>query len=140
MKSGVSPGDIPQPRVDLIAIAKAKQASSTVRESDDDSKTVSSWDFSSSDDLLYWVDSRRNYDLETADLIAIHESTFLSKAFSQSMHPTRIIPYYYKGLAPVDEEDLTITTLVTSNRYKVLKQLVDRYQGTHFLSTSRHAS
>ncbi|KAI0342318.1 hypothetical protein BDW22DRAFT_1440154 [Trametopsis cervina] len=61
--------------------------------------------------------------------LPIREATFLSKAFAQSMHPTKIIPFYYKARAPVDAEDVTITTLVTSNRYKVLKQLVERYQG-----------
>lgn len=63
------------------------------------------------------------------DDVSLLEETLLSKAFSQSLHPTRIIPFFYKATTIVEQEDVTITTLVTSNRFKVLKQLVERYQG-----------
>ncbi|TBU34839.1 glycosyl-transferase for dystroglycan-domain-containing protein [Dichomitus squalens] len=59
----------------------------------------------------------------------IHEETLLSKAFSEAMHPTRIIPFYFKSSNDVHSDDVTITTLVTSNRFKVLQQLVERYRG-----------
>lgn len=59
----------------------------------------------------------------------INAETLLSKAFSESMHPTRIIPFYFKATHPVDPDDVTITTLVTSNRFRVFKQLVERYRG-----------
>lgn len=59
----------------------------------------------------------------------IREETVLSKAFSDAIHPTRIIPFYFKGSKFVDSDDVTITTLVTSNRFRVLKQLVERYRG-----------
>lgn len=45
------------------------------------------------------------------------------------MHPTRIIPFYFKANKPVDLDGVTITTLVTSNRFRVFKQLVERYRG-----------
>ncbi|KAI0666270.1 glycosyl-transferase for dystroglycan-domain-containing protein [Trametes maxima] len=60
---------------------------------------------------------------------AVREETLLSKAFAEAMHPTRIIPFYFKATGPVDSEDVTITTLVTSNRFRVFKQLVERYRG-----------
>ncbi|OBZ69784.1 Glycosyltransferase-like protein gnt15 [Grifola frondosa] len=60
---------------------------------------------------------------------SILEETLLSKAFSQAMHPTRIIPFYYRATGDIREDDVSITTLVTSNRFKVFKQLVERYQG-----------
>ncbi|TCD68553.1 hypothetical protein EIP91_010478 [Steccherinum ochraceum] len=59
----------------------------------------------------------------------VSQETLLSKAFSHSLHPTRVIPYFYKASGTFDEDDVTITTLVTSNRFKILKQLVDRYRG-----------
>ena len=59
----------------------------------------------------------------------IREETLLSKAFSEAMHPTRIIPFYFKSSNGVDLNDVTIATLVTNNRFKVFKQLVERYRG-----------
>jgi hypothetical protein len=62
----------------------------------------------------------------------IAENTFLSRAFPRLMQPMKIIPFYYKSTGDLDREDITITTLVTSNRFPVLKQLVERYQGAFF--------
>ncbi|KAI0719146.1 glycosyl-transferase for dystroglycan-domain-containing protein [Cerioporus squamosus] len=59
----------------------------------------------------------------------VNGETLMSKAFSEAMHPTRIIPFYFKASHPVDPDDVTITTLVTSNRFRVFKQLVERYRG-----------
>ncbi|KAI0757386.1 glycosyl-transferase for dystroglycan-domain-containing protein [Daedaleopsis nitida] len=59
----------------------------------------------------------------------IREETLLSKAFSEAIHPTRIIPFYFKASGTVDPDDVTITTLVTTNRFRVFKQLVERYRG-----------
>ncbi|KAI8983386.1 glycosyl-transferase for dystroglycan-domain-containing protein [Trametes punicea] len=65
----------------------------------------------------------------TALGIAIREETLLSKAFSEAIHPTRIIPFYFKAIGSVASDDVTITTLVTNNRFRVFKQLVERYRG-----------
>ncbi|KIY50287.1 glycosyltransferase family 49 protein, partial [Fistulina hepatica ATCC 64428] len=54
---------------------------------------------------------------------------FLSKAFSTSMRPSKIHPYYYRATDLVDKEDITITTLITSNRFPAFSRLVARYQG-----------
>ncbi|OSX61822.1 glycosyltransferase family 49 protein [Postia placenta MAD-698-R-SB12] len=59
----------------------------------------------------------------------INEATFLAKAFASALHPTRIIPFYYRSTGLVEDDDVTITTLVTANRFKVFKELVERYQG-----------
>lgn len=64
-----------------------------------------------------------------ANSTPISQETFLSKAFAHALHPTKIIPYYYRAKGVIDEDDVTITTLVTSNRFKVFKQLVERYKG-----------
>ncbi|KIK42132.1 glycosyltransferase family 49 protein [Suillus luteus UH-Slu-Lm8-n1] len=57
------------------------------------------------------------------------EDLFLSKAFSQSMHPLKVVPYYYRASSTFEQNDITITTLVTSNRFKVFSELVTHYQG-----------
>ena len=61
----------------------------------------------------------------------ISESTFISKAFSNSRNPNQIMPYYYRADGEHNKDDITITTLVTSNRFAVFRRLVERYQGSH---------
>ena len=65
----------------------------------------------------------------TSSAYTVSQQTLLSKAFAHSLHPTRIVPYFYRAERTFDEDDVTITTLVTSNRFRVFKQLVDRYRG-----------
>ncbi|KAF8178587.1 glycosyltransferase family 49 protein [Mycena galopus ATCC 62051] len=57
------------------------------------------------------------------------EDLFLSKAFAGSMRPSKIVPFFYRATGVFDKEDITITTLVTSNRFQVFARLVDRYPG-----------
>lgn len=66
-------------------------------------------------------------------------SLFLSKAFAGSMHPMKIFPYFYKASETFDEDDITITTLVTPNRFEVLRKLALRYEGTHIGNRYLHA-
>jgi hypothetical protein len=61
----------------------------------------------------------------------MEEDFFLSKAFGESLQPSKVIPYFYRATTEFDPEDITITTLVTSNRFKVLAALVERYRGEH---------
>lgn len=73
-------------------------------------------------------------------------SVFFSKAFSLSQeHLTfgdqpnlEIIPYYYRASSSFHAEDVTITTLVTQNRFTVFKQLVEKYRGP--ISVTIHVS
>src|SRR5688572_27871548 len=57
------------------------------------------------------------------------EQLFLSKAFGESLQPSQVIPYYFRGEEQVDKEDITITTLITPNRFNVFDKLVTRYRG-----------
>lgn len=57
------------------------------------------------------------------------EDFFLSKAFGESLQPSKVIPYFYRASTEFAADDITITTLVTSNRFTVLAALVERYQG-----------
>lgn len=61
--------------------------------------------------------------------IALSESLYLSKSFSNSLHPMKIVPYFYKGYQAFDNDDITVTTLVTINRLHILEKLAARYQG-----------
>ena len=107
------------PRVDLISqVARAQESL------DEDERTAFLTSLLANDDLLFWPNTP-----SSTQHTSFREETFLAKAFSQSMHPTRIIPFFYKATGPIDEGDVTITTLVTSNRFKVLKKLVEKYQG-----------
>ncbi|TFK51106.1 hypothetical protein OE88DRAFT_1630451 [Heliocybe sulcata] len=64
-----------------------------------------------------------------ATSLDLSEELFLSKAFAQSMRPSKIIPYFYRATADLEKDDITIATLVTSNRFGVFKKLVEDYQG-----------
>ncbi|GAA5980029.1 hypothetical protein JCM10908_001504 [Rhodotorula pacifica] len=61
------------------------------------------------------------------------EDELLSLSFGSSLQPSKVIPYYYRATEPdrkdFNKEDITITTLVTSNRFTVFERLVERYQG-----------
>lgn len=64
------------------------------------------------------------------------EQLFLNKAFSQSLQPTNVVPFYYRSSKSSEKrpsyEDISIATLVTSNRFLVLAKLASKYQGTWF--------
>ncbi|KAI5117209.1 hypothetical protein M0805_003497 [Coniferiporia weirii] len=71
---------------------------------------------------------------------------FLAKAFATSHEHLAhddtdnldIIPYYYRAAGRPDADDVTITTLVTRDRFTVLRELVERYQGP--VSVTVHVS
>ncbi|TRM69143.1 glycosyltransferase family 49 protein [Schizophyllum amplum] len=72
---------------------------------------------------VYWNSSTRGPNA------AASEDLFLSKAFSTSMRPSKIIPYFYRASDRPAANDVTITTLITSNRFHVFSRLVERYRG-----------
>lgn len=95
--------------------------------------------------VLYWASFSQGETLRGAQILdgvpsidqnwapnwyAMSELSFLSKAFSGSMHPMRIFPYFYKASETFEDDDITITTLVTPNRFEVLRKLASRYEGT----------
>jgi hypothetical protein len=53
----------------------------------------------------------------------------LSRAFPRLMHPSRIIPYYYRATGNFENDDITATTLISSDRFPVFRHLVQRYKG-----------
>lgn len=66
---------------------------------------------------------------EDKDGVVMSEDFFLSKAFGESLQPSKIIPYYYRASINPIERDITITTLVTSNRFPILAALARKYRG-----------
>lgn len=81
-----------------------------------------------SQEMIFWPGSSLSPEHTTSRAL-MSEDLFLSKAFSQSMHPLKVIPYYYRASRTFEQNDITITTLVTSNRFKVFSELVTHYQG-----------
>lgn len=71
--------------------------------------------------------------LGSPEPVLMDEELFLSKAFSNSMRPSKTIPYFYRASGNFDQDDITITTLVTSNRFNAFSRLVERYQGEYSL-------
>jgi len=105
---------------------------------------LSSLETVTTDSVLYWATVSQNDSPHHArtlqgvssaeldwslDWFVMSESLFLSKSFSGSMHPMKIFPYFYKASDTFDEDDITITTLVTPNRFEVLRKLALRYEG-----------
>ncbi|RDB19779.1 LARGE xylosyl- and glucuronyltransferase 2 [Hypsizygus marmoreus] len=83
------------------------------------------------------------YGLGSIKPVLVDDSLVLSKSFANSMRPSRIIPYFYRASGNFDEDDITITTLVTSNRFHAFSRLVERYQGPisvtiHVRNTTTH--
>ena len=61
--------------------------------------------------------------------VSVDQNMFLSKAFMNSMRPSNIKPYFYRAKGHFESDDVTITTLITSNRFEVFTRLVEKYQG-----------
>lgn len=62
----------------------------------------------------------------------------LHKVFANTMQPSKILPYYFKAVREFDPEAVTITTLITFDRYPIFSNLVTNYQGP--ISVSIHIS
>lgn len=58
----------------------------------------------------------------------------LSRAFPRLMHPSKIIPYYYRATGFFASDDVTVTTLISSDRFPVFRHLVRRYRGVPALT------
>ncbi|KJA28942.1 glycosyltransferase family 49 protein [Hypholoma sublateritium FD-334 SS-4] len=61
--------------------------------------------------------------------IYVDESKVLSKALATSMHPSKVTPFFYRARGSPAATDITITTLITSNRFDVFARLVEKYRG-----------
>ncbi|KAI8052568.1 glycosyl-transferase for dystroglycan-domain-containing protein [Gilbertella persicaria] len=57
------------------------------------------------------------------------EDLVLGKVFSETFGPSKVIPYYFKATERFDNEEITMATLVTYNRFKVLSRLASHYKG-----------
>ncbi|KAF9974947.1 hypothetical protein BGZ73_001570 [Actinomortierella ambigua] len=85
--------------------------------------------------------SRYFWELSTHDhlggvsSIDINEDYMLSKAFAGAMQPTRVIPFYFRASEQFPKKMVTITTLITPDRFKVFCRLVHQYQGPISVAT-----
>ena len=60
---------------------------------------------------------------------AMPEQFLMTKIFSDSMGPSNLTPYFFRAKANFDKEDITMTTLVTRNRFPVLSRLATNHKG-----------
>ncbi|KAI8069538.1 glycosyl-transferase for dystroglycan-domain-containing protein [Gongronella butleri] len=63
---------------------------------------------------------------------SMSETYIMSKLFAESVSahsPGQIKPYFYKAQSLVRQQDITLSTLVTRNRFPVLSRLATHYQG-----------
>lgn len=79
-------------------------------------------------DVLSWP-VMMSTDHHASVTVDMSEDLYLSKAFSESLQPTKIVPYYYRAGNVSEKRDITITTLVTRDRLPILVQLAERYKG-----------
>jgi hypothetical protein len=66
----------------------------------------------------------------------VEEDAVLHKVFANTLQPSKVLPYYFKAEREFDPESVTITTLITFDRYPVFSKLVTNYQGP--ISVSIH--
>lgn len=71
----------------------------------------------------------------SSNALSSYDQLLLSKAFSGSLQPSDIIPFYYRHVGQFDDDDITITTLLTVDRFPVFAQLVENYAGELSLSS-----
>ncbi len=75
----------------------------------------------------------QSYEQGERSPISLSEDHFLSLSFSNSLQPSKVIPYYYRASdhdrPDFNVKDITITTLITPNRFEVFSRLVERYRG-----------
>lgn len=82
------------------------------------------------DNALRWTLASHNAALQDPpQVFSMAEDLFLSKAFSNSLQPMQIIPYLYRATTPQEEKDITVTTLISLDRFQRFARLVQRYQG-----------
>ncbi|CDH52704.1 glycosyltransferase family 49 protein [Lichtheimia corymbifera JMRC:FSU:9682] len=67
--------------------------------------------------------------LDNGNSQSMDEDYVLSKIFSEAMGPSNLTPYYRRASASVEKNDITMATLVTRNRFKVLSRLATHYKG-----------
>jgi hypothetical protein len=84
--------------------------------------------------LSSWILSRftLHHGLGYDGTIPVNPGPLLSKGTASSMSPSNVIPYFYRAKGTFDTDDITITTLITSNRFKVFARLVEKYRGLVF--------
>ncbi|KAG0368005.1 glycosyl-transferase for dystroglycan-domain-containing protein [Gamsiella multidivaricata] len=73
--------------------------------------------------------NRQGLQQNTSNQHLVDEDFYLSKVYSTAMQPSKVIPYYFRAEGVFDKEEVTITTLITENRFEVFTKLVRNYRG-----------
>ncbi|CAO3645969.1 unnamed protein product [Mucor hiemalis] len=75
-------------------------------------------------DQVFWPGSKGSDEIHT-----LSEQLIKSKIFSSSMGLDNVTPYYFKASRKIKSQDITLATLVTRNRFRVLSRLATNYKG-----------
>lgn len=70
-----------------------------------------------------------SYPIESFIKSNLKDPAVQSKIFSGAMGPSNMQSFYFKATENFDKEDITIATIVTSDRFPVLGRLATRYKG-----------
>lgn len=71
--------------------------------------------------------------IATTSFFHLTTPSLFSKIFGKALHPMEIVPFFLRASGPegkgFDEEEVTVATLFTLDRFDALITLVDRYRG-----------
>ena len=129
---GGSEGHQPHQHGEVVAATTAGSRGSAQPSTIASNKAVSWREYGRIHGVEWGVDTVSWNPAQASDKLSMSmaEDFFLSKAFGESLQPSKVIPYYYRATSHFGAKDITITTLVTSNRFKVLAALSETYQGS----------
>lgn len=71
-------------------------------------------------------------------MVVTPDPVFQSKLFGGAMGPTNLKPYYLRAIEYFSSEDITISTIVTSDRFPVLSKLATTYKGTEKIKIKKN--
>jgi hypothetical protein len=86
-------------------------------------------DWTLPDDYSHEQEHRSTTLLNNISFLTPSERFLLHKAFAGCLRPSEIVPFHFRRQGTFDDEDITITTLITENRFPVFARLVEKYQG-----------
>ncbi|KAI8352927.1 glycosyl-transferase for dystroglycan-domain-containing protein [Blakeslea trispora] len=79
--------------------------------------------------IVYFDQAYRSINNYEDNMQAGNDAIVQSKIYANSMGPSNIMPYYLRADQEFDEQDISISTIVTLDRFPVLSRLASRYKG-----------
>ncbi|KAI8378785.1 glycosyl-transferase for dystroglycan-domain-containing protein [Choanephora cucurbitarum] len=79
--------------------------------------------------IVYFDQVYRSVSSYEDNMQAGNNAIMQSKIYASSMGPSNVMPYYLRADQEFDEQDISISTIVTVDRFPVLSRLASRYKG-----------